>query len=106
MSPGYKHVAPLERKASVKDGAVGNSAYRGRGLESRDSAGLAHGTPLECGFWTCRPSIDMSLLWSVRPPLGTAQLETAPTGYGDGAVKDGAYRGEANPPHPPCQGGI
>ena len=31
MSPGYRHIAPLERKASVKDGAVGNSAYRGMG---------------------------------------------------------------------------
>ena len=45
------------------------------------------------GFGGCRPSIDMSLLWSVRPPLG------------DGGVGNSGYRGEANPPNPPCQGG-
>ena len=40
MSPFYKHVAPLGLKSSVKDGAVGNSAYRGRGMAQLETACL------------------------------------------------------------------
>ena len=60
MSPFYKHVAPLGLQA-VKDGAVGNSAYRvwgmaqnsayrGRGMAAVGNRGMGDGAVGNSGY--------------------------------------------------------
>ena len=72
VSRCYRHVAPLERKASqinalhrrVRSPCAGGWATHP--LRVQPCATILHCAPLERGDWTCRAAIDMSLLWSER----------------------------------------
>ena len=72
VSRCYRHVAPLERKASQINALhrrVRSPCAGGRGthpLRVQPCATIPHCAPLERGDWTCRAAIDMSLLWSER----------------------------------------
>ena len=72
VSRCYRHVAPLERKASqinalhrrVRSPCAGG--WVTHLLRVQPCATIRHCAPLERGDWTCRAAIDMSLLWSER----------------------------------------
>ena len=75
MPPFYRYVAPLGLKASVKYGAVGNSGYRSRGSLKIVIQPVWHiALRKSAGFGGFCPAIDMSLRWSGRLPLRTAQF--------------------------------
>ena len=117
MSPGYRHVAPLERKASVKDGAVGNRSSTGVWGMAQLETGptgvgdlrivIQFGIALRVyaagssGAEGCRAVGNGVYRGMGDNPvrLGTAQLETGSTGYrsGVGAVGNTGYGGCRSP---------